>query len=318
MLAREARGEVQWQRAVANTIAILRKAGVSQEEAAKAVTLIQSSYRGYYIRRNIRLKLANEEPERPREGVLEPRETIQAVAWMDMMYQDSKHTIERANEAATTIQAAFRGFRARNNMHTDGKARREESSKSMVVEAILENIRGQIWDRVKSSENFPEEYGSREEMEQAADEIQIQYKNKQRNIRISEQLTEDSDEDRVESAVEKIEAVDAEDFIQEVEANEEFEVVAEPISEEKEDLAVTDVLEADAQMTVAQVVVESEPHEHSDDQEESVAVDEPEIKPVTILEPAVEAPVGIEHHEAHEKNELATEVEQDGNEKAVE
>lgn len=41
MLAREARGEVQWQRAVVNTMSILRRAGVSQEEAAKAVTLIQ-------------------------------------------------------------------------------------------------------------------------------------------------------------------------------------------------------------------------------------------------------------------------------------
>lgn len=45
--------------------------------------------------------------EEPKENsnILEPRETIQAVAWMDMMFNDSTHTIERANEAATIIQA---------------------------------------------------------------------------------------------------------------------------------------------------------------------------------------------------------------------
>lgn len=39
--------------------------------------------------------------------VLDPRETIQAVAWMDMMFQDSGYTREKANEAATIIQASY-------------------------------------------------------------------------------------------------------------------------------------------------------------------------------------------------------------------
>lgn len=45
MLMREARGEIQWQRALVNTLEILKKAGVSQEEIARSVTLIQVKQR---------------------------------------------------------------------------------------------------------------------------------------------------------------------------------------------------------------------------------------------------------------------------------
>lgn len=41
MLEREQKGEIQWQRAVINTMQILRKAGISQSEASKTATLIQ-------------------------------------------------------------------------------------------------------------------------------------------------------------------------------------------------------------------------------------------------------------------------------------
>ena len=41
MLEREKKGEIQWQRAVMNTMQILRKAGISQSEASKTATLIQ-------------------------------------------------------------------------------------------------------------------------------------------------------------------------------------------------------------------------------------------------------------------------------------
>ena len=41
MLEREEKGEIQWQRAVVNTMSILRKAGISQNEASKTAALIQ-------------------------------------------------------------------------------------------------------------------------------------------------------------------------------------------------------------------------------------------------------------------------------------
>lgn len=57
----------------------------------------------------------------------------------------------------------------------------------MVVEAILDNLREMIWKKVKSVEKYPEEYGTREDMEKTADDIQTEYKNRQRQIKISEQ-----------------------------------------------------------------------------------------------------------------------------------
>lgn len=37
---------------------------------------------------------------------MEPREAVQAVAWLDMMYEDSGLTPTRANEAASIIQVS--------------------------------------------------------------------------------------------------------------------------------------------------------------------------------------------------------------------
>lgn len=48
-----------------------------------------------------------EEEERKKMDYLEPRETIQAVAWLDMMFEDSGLTKEQANQAASIIQVKF-------------------------------------------------------------------------------------------------------------------------------------------------------------------------------------------------------------------
>lgn len=134
---------VQWQRAATRTMEILRKAGASQAEASRAAILIQATYRGYYTRRNLKMKMSKklldlistfrhitnisskllsqlfvvqkekedekkkEEKEKEKENdvdMIEPRETIQAVAWLDMMYEDSGLTQTKANEAASIIQ----------------------------------------------------------------------------------------------------------------------------------------------------------------------------------------------------------------------
>lgn len=50
---------------------------------------------------------AEEEPFKKDERILEPVEAIQAVAWMEMMYEDSGLTIEKANEAAMIIQVTI-------------------------------------------------------------------------------------------------------------------------------------------------------------------------------------------------------------------
>jgi len=48
---------IQWQRAATRTLEILRKAGASQAEASKAAILIQATYRGYYTRKNLKMKM---------------------------------------------------------------------------------------------------------------------------------------------------------------------------------------------------------------------------------------------------------------------
>lgn len=41
MVLNEAEGKIQWQRAVGNTLDILRKAGATQEEISKAARLVK-------------------------------------------------------------------------------------------------------------------------------------------------------------------------------------------------------------------------------------------------------------------------------------
>lgn len=50
---------------------------------------------------------AKEEPLKMDERILEPVEAVQAVAWMEMMYNDSGLTLEKAHEAASIIQVAM-------------------------------------------------------------------------------------------------------------------------------------------------------------------------------------------------------------------
>lgn len=50
-----------------------------------------------------------EETKGSEVDMIEPREAVQAVAWLDTMYEESGLTPTRANEAATTIQVSKSG-----------------------------------------------------------------------------------------------------------------------------------------------------------------------------------------------------------------
>ncbi|XP_033215867.1 uncharacterized protein LOC117172159 isoform X2 [Belonocnema kinseyi] len=182
MLEREQKGEIQWQRAVVNTMQILRKAGINQSEASKTATLIQSAYRGYYTRRNIKIKI-EEEKERKQMDYLEPRETIQAVAWLDMMFDDSGLTKEQANEAASIIQRAFRNYRGKRNSKEVPKI---TSSRSLVVEAIVDNLHQKVFKNILDRDDFPKELGSREMLSESIDKVHSAYKELLRKSQYSE------------------------------------------------------------------------------------------------------------------------------------
>lgn len=47
-----------------------------------------------------------EEEKESKVDIIEPREAVQAVAWLDMIYEESGLTLKRANEAATIIQVS--------------------------------------------------------------------------------------------------------------------------------------------------------------------------------------------------------------------
>lgn len=48
--------------------------------------------------------VVEDEPLKKDERILEPVEAFQAVAWMDVMYEDSGLEMQKAHEAATIIQ----------------------------------------------------------------------------------------------------------------------------------------------------------------------------------------------------------------------
>jgi len=50
--------------------------------------------------------MQQEEEKRSEVDIIEPREAVQAVAWLDMMYEESGLTPMRANEAASIIQVS--------------------------------------------------------------------------------------------------------------------------------------------------------------------------------------------------------------------
>ncbi|KMQ94132.1 stress response protein nst1-like protein [Lasius niger] len=232
MLLNESRGMIQWQRAATRTLEILRKAGASQAEASRAAILIQATYRGYYTRRNLKMKMMAVQSQEEKEGdvdMIESKETIQAVAWLDMMYEESELTQTKANEAASIIQKAYRRYRQKKNKRepretiqawldmmyeesglTQTKANeaasiiqkayrryrqkknnyntpRIESTRSMVVEAIVKNLHEKVFDEVMTHADIPTEFGNRKDLTKASEELQRTLKDRLIRARMMEE-----------------------------------------------------------------------------------------------------------------------------------
>ncbi|XP_060831753.1 LOW QUALITY PROTEIN: FK506-binding protein 5-like [Bombus pascuorum] len=174
MVLSEAEGKIQWQRAVTNTLDILRKAGATQAEISKAARLVKVIFLS--LTRHYLLMFAagtEEAPLKKDERILEPVEAVQAVAWMEMMYQDSGLTLEKANEAAAIIQRAYKEYRARRRCYD---VQQLVTTQTMVAEAIVDTVHRKIFEKVTSRPDIPTEYGTREEMMATSTQLQLTFK----------------------------------------------------------------------------------------------------------------------------------------------
>ncbi|XP_071566011.1 uncharacterized protein [Temnothorax nylanderi] len=187
MLLNESRGMIQWQRAAARTLEILRKAGASQAEASKAAILIQATYRGYYTRRNLKMKMKDVQPQEEEKesevDIIEPGEAVQAVAWLDTMYEESGLTPMRANEAASVIQKAYRRYRQKRSDANPSV----ESTRSTVAGAILKNLHQKVFDEVMARVDIPTEFGDREDLLEAGEELQRVFNDRLMRARLAEE-----------------------------------------------------------------------------------------------------------------------------------
>ncbi|XP_051154699.1 uncharacterized protein LOC127277531 isoform X2 [Leptopilina boulardi] len=179
----EKNGEIQWQRAVMNTMKILKKAGISQNEATKTANLIKSAYQGYYTRRNIKLKMKEKEKKK-RQSLPEPKKTIQAVAWLDMIFQDSGIKFNQANEAAFIIQKAFRKYREKKIISKNSIS---ISSKSLIVGSILNCLNQRIFDNILDRNELSDEFETRDELSKSLEKIQIVHKSMWKKSQYSEE-----------------------------------------------------------------------------------------------------------------------------------
>ncbi|XP_076377135.1 uncharacterized protein LOC143259349 [Megalopta genalis] len=183
MLLDERQGKVQWRKAVGETLEILRKAGATQSEILKAAKHLKFAYRGYYIRRNQKIDVPETEEELKEDSrIVETAQTIQAVAWMEMMYNDSGLTMKQANEAATVIQRAYKQYRERRGCYD---VQRLESTKSMIVQAVIDSLHQRVFQKVMSRDDIPMEYGTKEELTITSTKVQMAIKERLRMSRLS-------------------------------------------------------------------------------------------------------------------------------------
>ncbi|XP_050455372.1 uncharacterized protein LOC126853565 [Cataglyphis hispanica] len=204
MLLNESQGITQWQRAAMRTLEILRKAGASQAEASNAAVLIQATYRGYYTRRNLKMKnMATQEENEDDVDMIKPKDTIQALAWLDMISEESGLTQTRANEAATIIQRAYRRYRQRKNNYLHNNPR-IESTRSMVAKAIVKSLHQKVFDEIMNRENIPTEFGSRKDLAKASEELQRTLKDRLMDARMKEEENNEQEFVRTEVSESKL------------------------------------------------------------------------------------------------------------------
>ncbi|CAK9825276.1 hypothetical protein ANTRET_LOCUS3321 [Anthophora retusa] len=287
MALNEAQGKIQWQRAVTNTLDILRKAGATQAEISKAAKHVKFAYRGYYMRRNQRIDApeVEDEPLKKDERILEPVEAIQAVAWMEMMYSDSGLTLEKANEAASVIQRAYKKYRARRRCYD---VQHLESTKSMVAEAIIETLHHRIFEKVISRDDIPKEYGTREEIIASTTKLKTAFREHMRMTRFVEEGHLEPGEFMYE---EEYEDEDMEETVpaepppkpkyRPVEPEPTMEIPEEPLTEEEEEISEIETTE---KLTTSPELQSEVEYEDELEEVQEIREEEEEVKEETKLE----------------------------------
>ncbi|XP_011311661.1 uncharacterized protein [Fopius arisanus] len=169
----ELTGEASWKLAIMSTIDILRKVGLSEREAMKTAQSIESKYQDYYTKGS-RMKsydAAKNEGNAKENEFSQTNESIQAVALLNMMYDDSGISGEQANRAATIIQRAFRKYRSRKNSSLHPSV----STGTLAAREILDNLHQRIFDKVLSGEAIPDEFGTIQEIAKATEKLSNAY-----------------------------------------------------------------------------------------------------------------------------------------------
>ncbi|KAI4498481.1 hypothetical protein M0802_006416 [Mischocyttarus mexicanus] len=247
MLLAESQGKIQWQRALMNTLNILKKSGVPAEEITKSLPTIETAYRGYYTNRNIRMQMnkrmkektstdrsKSKEEKKTHGFTIGSGQTVQAVAWLEMVYEDSKLSLEFVNNAATIIQKAYKRHRIRKGFFSVQKV---ISSRSLIVEGILDALRQNVFDKVTSRDDIPEEFGTREDMERASKLLQQMYKDHLGHSRVS---IEEEYEEEMEMEPETVEMVQLDETIEQEEEEEEEEKEQMVSSEIEDEISIED------------------------------------------------------------------------------
>ncbi|KAL2713105.1 neurofilament medium polypeptide-like [Vespula squamosa] len=306
MRVAESQGKVQWQRALINTLNILKKAGVPQEEIIKSLPTIQVAYRGYYTNKNIRMKMdadqeISKEEEKTHEPIVDPRETVQAVAWLEMIYEDSISSFEIMDEAARVIQRAYKRHRTRRT--SVFSIQKVISSRSFVVEGILDILRQSAFDKIISRDDIPKELGTREDLKKAMELLKQIYKDRLRDAKVP---TEEKYEEEMETV-----PADAEKLDEMVEE----EKMAKPSGTEDEEILVEDL--TGEPIEVVEEQAERDKREEQEIEEEVEQEIEQEVEQEEEQERKIEEEEEVQQ-EKEEKEEEEEEVQQEKEEKEEE
>ncbi|XP_029659069.1 uncharacterized protein LOC115233004 isoform X5 [Formica exsecta] len=140
--------------------------------------------------------------EEKEDDVIESRDTIPAVAWLDMMYEESGLTQTRANEAASIIQKAYRQYRQKKNNYNTPRI---ESTRSLVAEAIVKNLHQKVFDEIKNREDIPTEFSNRKDLTKTSEELQRTLKDRLTHARIKEEEYNEQEFVRTEVSEPKLE-----------------------------------------------------------------------------------------------------------------
>ncbi|KAL0111929.1 hypothetical protein PUN28_013264 [Cardiocondyla obscurior] len=181
-LLNEPRDIIQWQRPSARILEILRKTGASE-----------ATYRGYYTRRNLRMKTSKitgimqsrEEEKGNKVDVIEPAKHKE-VTWLNTTYKESETSMTslvsmRENEAAFIIQKAYRRYRQKRDNFGLSIDKTEQDqlkpTRLMTMEYILNNLHQKVFDEVMARTDIPVEFDNQENLTEIDETLERIFKN---------------------------------------------------------------------------------------------------------------------------------------------